>query len=322
MDVTPELSATEAKCALAAKMREHFKEHNVVRYAHAAEAWMVQDEAWQGPIAEHPRRQELVSLNADDGCECWSHSRHRLGGGAASPTREAVRDRAGRAAAGAAHGLAQRRHPADLRPGRRRGTGFITNVPGAPFQIIGRRGPTGELFVGQVGSGADLPRGTIEQMNREFEAKTGIEVEIVTGPEAERLIRDMQRRIVKHLSSGRATRTKHDRRPHPAHPTEPLRRLRFERRRRAARRRGRVERQRPQFPLARGLRAGLPRRIAGGERVSNPTRPIVRLLGKPGGNTQRATFVGAPDGGVPVHEGCAVAWFQKMDAEGWEGNDG
>ena len=51
MDVPPGVSAAEAKCALAAKMREHFKEHNVVRYAHASEAWM-------GPIAEDPRRQQ------------------------------------------------------------------------------------------------------------------------------------------------------------------------------------------------------------------------------------------------------------------------
>ena len=56
-----------------------------MRYAHAAEAWLVQDEAWQGPIAEHPRRQEIVSLNADDGCECLVAMRDIVWPGGASP---------------------------------------------------------------------------------------------------------------------------------------------------------------------------------------------------------------------------------------------
>jgi ribosomal protein S14 len=41
--------------------------------------------------------------------------------------------------------------------------------------------------------------------------------------------------------------------------------------------------------------------------------------GKPGGVMERATFVGAPPEGVPVHRDCLVAWFAKMDATGWEG---
>ena len=70
MVLAPGTSAVAAKEKVAAKMREHFKEHNVVRYAHTAEAWMAPDDGSQGPSAEHPQRAEIVCLNADDGCQC------------------------------------------------------------------------------------------------------------------------------------------------------------------------------------------------------------------------------------------------------------
>ena len=41
-----------------------------VRDAFATEAWMAPDDGYQAPKAEHPLRTEVVSLNADDGCEC------------------------------------------------------------------------------------------------------------------------------------------------------------------------------------------------------------------------------------------------------------
>jgi ribosomal protein S14 len=40
---------------------------------------------------------------------------------------------------------------------------------------------------------------------------------------------------------------------------------------------------------------------------------------KPGGVMEHASYIGVPDGGVPVHRDCLVAWFKKMDATGWEG---
>ena len=65
------------------------------------------------------------------------------------------------------------------------GTVFITNVPEAPFQVLGRRG-TGELFVGRTFE----PNGDFKKKMSEAH-EHGFEV--VTGPEAERLIRGVRR---------------------------------------------------------------------------------------------------------------------------------
>ena len=66
MDVTPELSATEAKCALAAKMREHFKEHNVVRYAHAAEAWLARQQTMSAATIAAPSPEKAQGLGNNE----------------------------------------------------------------------------------------------------------------------------------------------------------------------------------------------------------------------------------------------------------------
>jgi hypothetical protein len=197
MVIPLELSAAEAKCALAEKMREHFRGHGIVRYAHAAEAWMVQDEAWQRPIAEHPRRQEIVSLTADDGNECLA------------AMRDIVRPPGGKPYLAKLSKIERDKQPRgrlmdllndDIRPsselGDDEGTVFTTNVPGAAFQVFGRRGPTGKLFVGGVSTSE--PGALSMEEIRECKAQTGVEFEVLTGPEAERLIRGMQRRIVKH----------------------------------------------------------------------------------------------------------------------------
>jgi hypothetical protein len=58
------------------------------------------------------------------------------------------------------------------------GTVFVTRVPGSHIAVVGRRGPTGELFVGRV----------FERKDNKTELPDLLEgVEIVTGPEAERL---------------------------------------------------------------------------------------------------------------------------------------
>jgi hypothetical protein len=61
-------------------------------------------------------------------------------------------------------------------------TVFITNVPGAPFQVLGRRGPTGELFASGVYDREAWPNGgeMVEQARRL--------VEVLAGEEAEQLI--------------------------------------------------------------------------------------------------------------------------------------
>jgi hypothetical protein len=164
--VIPEgVSEAEAKQVLAAKMRKHFKENNVARYACAFEAWM-----------EHPQRQEIVLLDADDGCETLVAKRDiiRTGGKPyLAKLSEIVRDEQpwGR--------LADLLND-DIRPTSElpddEGVVFVTDVPGAPFQVLGRRGPTGELFVGSI----------IESLRlrpvQKLKAKYGETFEIVTGP--------------------------------------------------------------------------------------------------------------------------------------------
>jgi hypothetical protein len=69
------------------------------------------------------------------------------------------------------------------------GTVFVTNVPGAPFQLLGRR-HDGELYVGSLifpGPGRDVCEDTREIA---IEMKG---IEVVTGREAEQLIVDMYR---------------------------------------------------------------------------------------------------------------------------------
>ena len=58
-------------------------------------------------------------------------------------------------------------------------------------------------------------------------------------------------------------------------------------------------------------------RLPAGPRIRNVQ--LCAHCGQAGGFMERATYVGAPDGGVPVHRECLVAWFAKMDAAGWEG---
>jgi hypothetical protein len=63
---------------------------------------------------------------------------------------------------------------------------FITDVPGAPFFITGRRDPTsGDLFAQQ--RVAVDQRVNIADLVARIKQKHGVEVEIVTGDEAERL---------------------------------------------------------------------------------------------------------------------------------------
>jgi hypothetical protein len=71
------------------------------------------------------------------------------------------------------------------------GTVFLTDVPNAPFLIHGRRDPiSGELFVRNRYEAK--PHMNIADLVAEIKQQHDIEVEIVAGEEAERLIRRMQ----------------------------------------------------------------------------------------------------------------------------------
>jgi hypothetical protein len=69
-------------------------------------------------------------------------------------------------------------------------TVFVTNLPGAPFQVLGRRNPaTGVLHAGRTTTlppGTDWGKEIADTMER-----SGVRVEVVTGKEAEDLINGM-----------------------------------------------------------------------------------------------------------------------------------
>jgi hypothetical protein len=67
------------------------------------------------------------------------------------------------------------------------GTVFVTNVAGAPIQVMGRRGNDGHLYVGSKLDAAHSPRNWSEAMKSIPDA-----VEVITGAEAEELLADVQ----------------------------------------------------------------------------------------------------------------------------------
>jgi hypothetical protein len=59
--------------------------------------------------------------------------------------------------------------------------------------------------------------------------------------------------------------------------------------------------------------------------TENPAPEICAYCGKRSSTPfalPRATFLGAPKGGVPVHRNCAAAWFKMMDETGWHSTKG
>ena len=74
------------------------------------------------------------------------------------------------------------------------GTVFVTDVPGAAFQLLGRRGPTGELFVGSVIIPPDAEDHSAMSENIRQASPS---LEIVSGAEAATLIEE----YAKHLEA-------------------------------------------------------------------------------------------------------------------------
>jgi hypothetical protein len=76
------------------------------------------------------------------------------------------------------------------------GTMFIAWSPNANFAVSGRRGRDGELYVGSIYQDASMStlkgvKHSIEQMKRD----AGIDVELVTGEEADKLFTEMAQRL-------------------------------------------------------------------------------------------------------------------------------
>jgi hypothetical protein len=221
------LAAHKFKDLLDALMRKKFRDMKVVRYAVAMECWLsrglglepgkLTPEQVERRYAElghtlgnAPDRQEIMLIEAEDEKEFLS------------ATREIVRSPHGKAYLGKLgaierpnasgrflgllpsqqHARAQKEVlPTPDQMLRRRkirssrelpddvGKVFVTKVPGAPLQIIGRRDPaTGELLVGRLFLPSPLDR----------PLPAGIEV--VTGPEAEELIAAVHRVLMQEAS--------------------------------------------------------------------------------------------------------------------------
>jgi hypothetical protein len=68
--IAPGAEFAHAKEQMAETMRQFFLEHDVVRYARAAECWIVDGpHDPHRPLSEHPQRQEVVQIDVDDGRE-------------------------------------------------------------------------------------------------------------------------------------------------------------------------------------------------------------------------------------------------------------
>jgi hypothetical protein len=214
------LAAVTEKDRTAAKMREYFAEHDIVRYAFAMEAWILAgperkqvpteeqaalEYAAMGSLAHHPDRREAVIIEAEDGTEGLTALRNivRPAHGKAYLDKLGPIERFDGIAMGRWAGLlpskeheqALRERPPAEEPRRVRssreladdvGTVFMTAVPNAPLQLAGRRDPAnGELCVGSLmGAPKNAPWPPPD---------TPDWIEVVTGPEAERLILSMHR---------------------------------------------------------------------------------------------------------------------------------
>jgi hypothetical protein len=180
-----------AKKAGVALMHDYFREHDVVRFEFVAEGWQGTKPASVRPVLD-PNRTEVVVLIAEDR------------GGAITAAREIIRLANGKSYLGklevnyAPHTPGHSRfgnllyHPrprsSDELPDDE-GTVFVTNVPDAPFQIVGRRGPTGELFVG----GLTMPRDGRTMLSPEELARSPV----IAGEEGQKLISDVVRWLPK-----------------------------------------------------------------------------------------------------------------------------
>jgi len=207
------LAAADYKDQLADKMRELFAENGVVRYARAMECWTIpgsgemtceqralQYAALGYTFANHADRREIVDISAEDSTQFLRAFRDiiRPAGGkpylgklSAIERQDQVEGRWLGLLPSTGHAAALRERPSAQEPRRIRssseladdvGTVFVTAVAGAPLQIYGRRDPAnGELCVG----GVAMPKG--DHRLEMIAANLG-GVELVTGPEAERLI--------------------------------------------------------------------------------------------------------------------------------------
>jgi hypothetical protein len=214
------LSAGDYKDKLAAKMREIFADLDVGRYARAAECWTVDAAITEEQfalhyaalgytLANHPNRREVVLFEAEDGTEVLTafrdivrpaHGKPYLGKLGAIERCRRLHGRWIGLLPSKEHAEALRERPQQdsMLPRIRNsnelpddvGRVFVTAVPDASIQLVGRRDPeTGELCVG----------GALGSPRKDIPAPSGDDlpsyIEVVTGPEAERLILAVHRQL-------------------------------------------------------------------------------------------------------------------------------
>jgi hypothetical protein len=186
MDRPPEISENEIKNDVADKVRGLFRKHDVTRYVQVCEVWEGKDDSCRP--SEDPERSEIIYINAADEHE------HLVA------TRDIVRPPNGKPYLAK---LGEIERPKELGSGRfmdmlpragrlRRsselddseGRVFLTDVPGAPICVIGRRDPaTGDLcFSGTY----DVTK--FDEKTAKLFASPPTWIEVITGPEAEQLV--------------------------------------------------------------------------------------------------------------------------------------
>ena len=173
-------------------LRRDFARWGVTRYAFAAESWRSENGDKKGlRPSEDPERREIVCVGATDGRSGIAGMRdiHRPQYGKPSLGKlELGPETQGLETQGRLFALLHPRPSSELPDDE--GTVFVTNVPGSSIQALGRRDPTtGELCVYATIRAQRDDAPPFDEACRE-PARRG--VEIVTGPEAEDLIRRIQ----------------------------------------------------------------------------------------------------------------------------------
>jgi hypothetical protein len=182
VEATPEVSMGEVKAVIIHKVRGLFRKHDVKRYVMVSAAWQGSKDSPCRP-SEDPERREIVVLNAADEREFLVAVRElvrppngkpylaKLGEIDRPSGKSCFNDmlpRAGRL-----------RHSRELDD--EEGRVFVTDVPGAPIIVQGRRDPrTGDLCFSGTYEATEEARRKV--------ATSSDWIEVVTGPEAEALV--------------------------------------------------------------------------------------------------------------------------------------
>ena len=191
--VPPGVSAHEIKTRIDDAMRELFERLRVTRYACACECWIgsgdTGDEKWideHGSLANCPGGREAICIHAEDRNQIRMALRTIIRPDHGKPYLSKLEIDPADGMSGRFVGLLsgpRLKSTSELPDDE--GTVYFTAVPDAPFQILGRRADSGELYIGSI---MHPPKGkTMEDMLKDLRDAPAA-LEILTGPEAQKLI--------------------------------------------------------------------------------------------------------------------------------------